>query len=258
MGSKKFSSSKLKRHLQQYKIATMEDFKSILYTDVRMTVYRKIKELPLRTSYSHRGKLYTLEKTAKFDEQGLWSSKSVWFSCYGTLLETAKAFVNKSDSGYTAKELDHVLHVSSRESLIYLFNQRNVCREKMSGVYVYFAAMPDVRRNQALLRKERSHDSVCKTGQVGEDLLLHELKAAIVLFSSLLNEKQKRLYAGLESIKLGYGGDQIVSDLLGLNCHTVAKGRSEIMAHDVEVDNVRKEGGGRSTIKKKSRSRKEN
>ena len=32
-----------------------------------------------------------------------------------------------------------------------------------------------------------------------------ELKAAIVLFSSMLDERQRRLYAGLESLKLGYG-----------------------------------------------------
>ena len=217
-----------------------------------MTVFRKLKELPLRTSYSHRGKFYALVKTVEFDEEGLWYSKSVWFSRYGTLLETAGAFVNKSDAGYTAKELDDVLHVSSRESLINLFNRKNIIRKKTSGVYVYFASMSDAQSKQVILRRERMHESVYKTGDIREDLLLHELKATIVLFSSLLNEKQKRLYAGLESIKLGYGGDQVISDLLGLDCHTVAKGRKEIMAHDLEVENIRKRGGGRNSIKKKA------
>jgi hypothetical protein len=36
-----------------------------------------------------------------------------------------------------------------------------------------------------------------------------ELKAAILLFYSLLDEQQRRLFAGLESIKLGQGGDSI-------------------------------------------------
>src|SRR6266481_970445 len=35
-----------------------------------------------------------------------------------------------------------------------------------------------------------------------------ELKAAILLFYSLLDEQQRRLYAGLESFKLGHGGDR--------------------------------------------------
>ena len=73
----------------------MDDLKKALGTDVRMTVFRKLKELPFGTSYSHRGKYYALEKTIKFDDLGLWSSQFVWFSSYGTLLETTKTFVMK-------------------------------------------------------------------------------------------------------------------------------------------------------------------
>ena len=39
------------------------------------------------------------------------------------------------------------------------------------------------------------------------DLVPEELRAAIVLFASLLDERQRRLYAGLESLKCGWGGD---------------------------------------------------
>ena len=41
-----------------------------------------------------------------------------------------------------------------------------------------------------------------------------EWKAAIVLFCSLPDEKQRRLYAGLESLKLGYGGDQRLAEFI--------------------------------------------
>ena len=37
----------------------------------------------------------------------------------------------------------------------------------------------------------------------------HELQAAIILFFSVLDEKQRRLYAGLESQKFGHGGDRL-------------------------------------------------
>ena len=66
-----YSTTKVKRHLEQYKIATMEDLKKVLGTDVRMTVFRKLRELPFRTSYSHRGKYYALQKTIHFDDMGL-------------------------------------------------------------------------------------------------------------------------------------------------------------------------------------------
>ena len=52
-----------------------------------------------------------------------------------------------------------------------------------------------------------------------------ELKAAILLFYSLLDEQQRRLFAGLESIKLGHGGDSVLAEFLGLDPHTVARGR---------------------------------
>jgi hypothetical protein len=251
MKAKTYSATKIKRHLEQYKIATMEDLKKVLGTDVRMTVFRKLRELPFRTSYSHRGKYYALEKAIHFNDTGLWSSKSVWFSSYGTLLDTTKAFVIKSEMGYSAIELDYILHVSVRESLITLLKRRRVWRKKVAGVYVYFANSSDVQTKQVIRRREYLYDQNYKLGKVEEGLLHHELKAAIVLFSSILNEKQKRLYSGLESIKIGYGGDQIISELLGIDCHTVAKGRKEIMDYDLEVERVRKKGGGRSLIKKK-------
>jgi hypothetical protein len=46
---------------------------------------------------------------------------------------------------------------------------------------------------------------------------LDEVKAAILLFYGLLDDQQRRLFAGLESIRLGYGGDTLLGDFLGLD-----------------------------------------
>jgi hypothetical protein len=78
-----------------------------------------------------------------------------------------------------------------------------------------------------------------------------EVKAAIVLFYSLLDEQQRRLYAGLESLKLGRGGDRQLADFLDLDPHTVARGRQQLLAQDVEVDRTRKAGAGRKRVEKK-------
>ena len=51
------------------------------------------------TSYSHRGRYYTLDRIAKFDELGLWSYRDVWFSIHWTLLSTVAALVETADSG---------------------------------------------------------------------------------------------------------------------------------------------------------------
>lgn len=78
-----------------------------------------------------------------------------------------------------------------------------------------------------------------------------ELKAGIILFYSLRDEKQRRLYAGLEALKLGRGGDRRISGLLGLDPHTVAKGRQELLGQEVQRERVRQAGGGRKPAEKK-------
>ena len=81
-----------------------------------------------------------------------------------------------------------------------------------------------------------------------------KLKAAIILFFSVLDEKQRRLYAGLESLKLGRGGDRTLAALTGLDVHTVGRGRRELMQQNVQVDRIRQAGGGRKSVKKNAGS----
>ena len=78
-----------------------------------------------------------------------------------------------------------------------------------------------------------------------------ELKAAILLFYSLLDEQQRRLFAGLESIKLGHGGDTMLADFLGLDPHTVARGRQQLLDQKVSTGQTRRSGGGRKPVEKK-------
>jgi len=80
-----------------------------------------------------------------------------------------------------------------------------------------------------------------------------EAKAALLLFCSILDEKQRRLYAGLESLKLGHGGDVHIASLLGMDPHTVARGRQELMGGDFDSEGIRTEGGGRLPQEKKLR-----
>ena len=54
--------------LRRSKIATMPELKKALGTAVDVTVFRKLKNLAYRTSYSHRGAYYTLDETARFNQ----------------------------------------------------------------------------------------------------------------------------------------------------------------------------------------------
>ena len=81
-----------------------------------------------------------------------------------------------------------------------------------------------------------------------------ELKAGILLFYGLLDEQQRRLFASLESIRLGQGGDTLLGDFLGLDAHTVARGRQQLLDRKVVSGRTRRQGGGRQPKEKKRRT----
>src|SRR5260370_34174218 len=74
-----FASEVLCSFLRRKQIATLEELKQMLGTTSTMTVFRKLKNLGYRTSYSHRGKYYTLAEIPQFDEPGLWSCRRLVF-----------------------------------------------------------------------------------------------------------------------------------------------------------------------------------
>lgn len=250
MRRESFHADDLTRLLCQSKIATMMELKRALGTQVDVTVFRKLKQLAYRTSYSHRGSYYALDEIVQFDEKGLWSFDAVWFSRHGTLLATAEAFVKNSDDGYFVEELDGLLHVETKDPLRRLVEHRRIARESVGGLYLYCSNDPDLREHQLWLRREHLHKLDVASSLAGGEAD-DELKAAMVLFLSMLNEKQRRVYAGLESLKLGYGGDQRIADFIGMDPHTVAKGRRELEEHDVDIERIRKAGGGRKPTEKK-------
>jgi hypothetical protein len=118
-------------------------------------------------------------------------------------------------------------------------------------LYLYCSAKTIPRQRQMLARRVLVAEPHLAGGLAGADEVPDELKAAIVLFFSMLDEKHRRLYAGLESLKLGYGGDQRIAEFVGMDPHTVAKGRRELIDKDFEIDRIRKAGGGRKRVEKK-------
>lgn len=243
-----FTVDRIKNLLQRDTVCTFEELMSALGTRSRMTTFRKLAELAYQTSYSHRGKYYALKAFCKFDESGLWTHRRAWFSIYGTLLETGRNFIDRSDGGYSNTELDGLLHVETKQALLHLFGKGVVSREKFGGVYVYFSSKEQTCKRQVAARSQMRAGT---SGAFDDDLLAHELKAAIILFFGLLDERQRRIFAGLESLKVGEGGDARVARVLGIDPHTVARGRIELMKRDIDSGIVRRKGGGRRSQEKK-------
>ena len=247
MALTRYDPSDLVTFLEKNKIGTLDDFKRTLGTTVDLTVFRKLKLLGYRSSYSHRGKYYTLDRLASFDEAGLWVSTPARFSRYGTLRETLKQFVESAEWGYRADELQGRLGVSVKEPLLTLVQERHLRRERIDDVYVYGSRDLALAEEQWRRRREAAKESLLPMEGSGGP----EIQAAVILFYSLLNEKQRRWYAGLESMKLGLGGDQSLSELLKIDAQTVARGRRELLEGELDVERIRRSGGGRKPLEKK-------
>ena len=244
-----FNPQDLRKHLLRHKIATLPELKAALGTSADLTVFRKLKLLDYLSSYTHRGRYYALREAARFDDIGLWSHDAVWFSRYGTLVSTIESFVNQSPSGWFADELADVLHAEVQDPLHDLVRAERLRRSVVAGRFLYTSA--DGRQARDQLRTRQTAQSVplltdASALQVSPD----ELKAAILLFYSLLDEQQRRLFAGLESIKLGHGGDSVLAEFLGLDPHTVARGRQQLLDQNVSTERTRRSGGGRKPVEK--------
>ena len=75
------------------------------------------------------------------------------------------------------------------------------------------------------------------------------------LLLSRLDEQQRRWYVALESTRVGYGGDRVLSRVTGMNVETIRRGRREMdgSLRGRPSDRVRLPGGGRPPSEKKSR-----
>ena len=78
-------------------------------------MFRKLRPLAYLSSYSHRGKYYTLNEIARFDQFAtvVPPAKSAC-SRHRTLINTCAVLVADSEAGYSADELEHLLHVQGQ------------------------------------------------------------------------------------------------------------------------------------------------
>jgi hypothetical protein len=143
-----------------------------------------------------------------------------------------------------------VLNVEAKAALLKLARCCRLARQQVAGRYVYPSAQGVTRRAQLAARSVYDAEASRLFLGPGLRVLPDELKAAIVLFYSLLDERQRRLYAGLEAMKVGHGGDAQVAELLGIDPGTVPRGRQELLAGDIEPGRARRPGGARPSVKK--------
>jgi len=242
-----YATEELARAFDARQVLTLEQVKAALGTPVKMTALRKLRELDYHSSYSHAGRYYTLERIARWDGHGLWAYTGIRFSRHGTLVETIAQLVDAAVGGWLSAELEEVLGVRVHAALLTLYRRGRVLRHQIGGEYLYVS----VRRGSAQM-EHRQEQMQAEAAALMAPGLEEDIRPHLRAFLATLNEKQRRLYAGFESLRLGRGGDTMVAGWTGLNVKTVARGRQELQAGGVSMDRVRAVGAGRPASKKNS------
>ena len=213
----------------------------------RRTVCRKLAAAGCRSSYSHCGRFYTLDELAAYDEHGLWSYQGIRFSRAGTLLATAADLVEEARAGRFADELGRTVQVEVRNALGKLLRARRVAREKLDGRFLYCSATTPRRERQLRARRVMLAGGLGPAVPDRGDERIRQVTSRLL---GVLDERQRRLYAGLESLRHGQGGDGRVAAQLGMAPATVAKGRVQLLSGNCESERVRKPEAGVRRSKK--------
>lgn len=247
MPTSRVPAERLREVFHRHRMLTLPEMMEALGTRAKMTVVRRLRELDYLSSYSHAGSYYTLTEVGRWNDHGLWVWEGIRFSLHGTLLVTLQYLIDNAPAGSFAEELETELGVRVHNALATLHQRGRVERHQIGGAFLYLSTSSGERQLRRRLRIVEKREAQATTRPQGEVAGLDE---TLQRFLATLNERQRRLYAGFESLKLGRGGDERVAELTGLNVKTVARGRRELIAGKIDIDRVRAPGAGRPSVKR--------
>ncbi len=173
------SENALRSFFRTHYIAEISDLFRLLETRSRMSVFRRLKALGYRSSFTHAGRYYTLTNVPRFDPWGLWFHRKVGFSCAGTLKATVVALVEGSATGMTPKELLAVLKLPVANTLYNTLHElrqgARIRRQDLAGFHLYLSADLGRADEQLLKRRQELSPDV----QVSEETVIAVLVEAL-------------------------------------------------------------------------------
>jgi hypothetical protein len=148
-------SDEIVKLLSSTPVAELGDICRVLGGVSRATAFRRLQEVPYRSSYNHNGRYYALDDPSRYDRLGLWSHGDIHFARDGTVQATATRLVRESDAGQTQRELQELLGVRVQSFVLAGVRRGEIARESLEGLFVYVHSEPSVRQSQLERRRER-------------------------------------------------------------------------------------------------------
>ncbi|MDI7268887.1 MAG: hypothetical protein QME96_12930, partial [Myxococcota bacterium] len=161
------------------------------------SVYRDLTQLGYMSSFTDRGRFYTLASIPDFDDDGLWFHEGVGFSRVGTLKETVVALVEKAEAGRTHRELEAMVRVRVHNTLLQLVQEARIRRERLEQFYLYVSAQ-DIRRAEQVARR--------RTLVAGEAVVALPTEMVIAVLVEALRASEGLASASVVAVRLSARG----------------------------------------------------
>ncbi len=145
------SSQQLMELFDAKPVIVLQEMQKTLNSASRATVFRHLMKVSYRRSYNHNGKYYTKHDLIRYDRNGIFSYKGIYFSCDGNLVATLLRLVCESPSGQSQRELQELLKVRVQASLAAMVRNKQLSRAKAAGRFIYLH--PDLQISKAQLTK---------------------------------------------------------------------------------------------------------
>ncbi len=179
------SENALRSFFQKHRIAQISELFRLLETRSRMSVFRRLKAIGYRSSFTHAGRYYTLANVPRFDQWGLWFHRDVGFSCAGTLKATVVELVEGSATGMTPKELLALVKLPLANTLYNTLHELRhgvrISRQELAGRHIYLSADPGRANEQLLKRRQEPSAGVQMSNETVIAVLVEALQSAEVL-----------------------------------------------------------------------------
>ncbi len=104
-------------------------------------------------------------------------------------------------------------------------------------------------------KRKRVHRCNCRKCRPQGDWEVAEYHRSINRVMMELDERSRRLFAGVLARQFGWGGIERVREITGLTCVTIRRGIRECeQGQGDDEGRIRRAGGGRKTVEKKARA----
>lgn len=171
----------LRKLLRRAPAVKLDALCRVLKTRSRTSVFRRLKAIGYFSSFTHRGRYYTLREVPQFDSSGLWRYRDVGFSQAGSLKATVREMVHASPAGRTHRELQSLLGVRAHNELLDLTRAQELRRETLTARgSLYVSADKALASEQIARRSKAGTTAGAPQSSLVIEVLLELLDAATV------------------------------------------------------------------------------